>query len=66
MGGGQVRLLDFNTRRRSQLQQKLVCCFKLAVDMVREFVYDTDRPTSIPGKGADGIWCGWVQVGETA
>ena len=39
---------------------ELVCHFKLAVDMVRddirEFLYDWEE-TSIPEKGAAGIWC---------
>ena len=43
----QVKLLDVDTRRLSGLKYKLICHFKLAVDMVgggiREFVNDMDR-----------------------
>ena len=45
-GGGRVRLLDVDTGRLLGLKYKLVCCFKLAADMVgggiREFVNDLD------------------------
>ena len=51
-----MRLSNVDTRRLSGLKYKLMCHFKLAADMVREFVNDTDR--SFPGKGADGIGCG--------
>ena len=34
-GGGQVRLLDVDTGRLLGLKYKLICHFKLAVDMVR-------------------------------
>ena len=48
----------------SELKYKLVCSFKLAVDMVRggirEFVYDADRSTflksDLMGFGVDRYW----------
>jgi hypothetical protein len=43
-----VRLLDVDTGRLSGLKYKLICCFKLAANMVRcgikEFVNDMNRP----------------------
>jgi hypothetical protein len=66
-GRGRVRAQDVDTRKLSGLKYKLVCCFKLVADMIgggiREFV---NGQTSIPGKGADGIGCGWVPVGESS
>ena len=51
-GGGRVRLLDVDTRELTGFQNELICCFILAVDMVRdgiqEFVNDKDGPASIP------------------
>ena len=42
--GCRVKLMDINTK----LKYKMVCHFKLAVDIVengiREFVYDMDKP----------------------
>jgi hypothetical protein len=42
--GSRVRLMDVNTGRLSGLKYDLVCCFKLAADMVvdgvKQFVYD--------------------------
>ena len=54
MRGSRVRLMDVDTGRLSGLKYKLVCCFKLKVDMVRggvrEFVYDAHRPTFLKRK----------------
>ena len=48
VGEGQVRLLNVVTGRLLGLKYKLICCFKLAADMlgdgIREFVNDTDGP----------------------
>ena len=61
-----MRLSNVNTRRLLELKYELVCSFELVTHMVGggtwEFV--NDARTSIPGKGADGIWCGWVPVGQ--
>ena len=47
LGVSWVRLTDVNTGRISGLTYKLVCCFKLAADLVRggirKFLYDADR-----------------------
>ena len=52
-GGGQVSLLDVDTGRLSGLKYKLICRFKLAVDIVgggiKEFVNVTDRPAFLEG-----------------
>ena len=49
-GGGQVRLLTFDTERLTGLKYKLICYFKLAADMIRdgirEFVNGTDGPAA--------------------
>ena len=54
-----MRLLDVCTGRLSGLKYKLICCFKLAVDMVggggHQGVCELHGWASIPGKGADGI-----------
>ena len=34
--GSRVRLMDFNIGRLSGLKYKLVCCFKLMADMLKE------------------------------
>jgi hypothetical protein len=52
-----VRLLYVDTGRLSRLKYKLICHFKLVVDMVREFVNDTVGPAflerEVMGLGVD-------------
>ena len=49
MGRSRVRLMDIVTGRLSGLKYKLLCFFKMIVDMVwhsiRAFVYNVDGPT---------------------
>jgi hypothetical protein len=58
--GRPLRLSDVDNCRLLGLKNKLICHFKLVVDMVgsgiQEFV--NDRWTSILGKGAGGIGYG--------
>ena len=60
-------LIDVDSRWLSGLKYKLVCCFKLAVDMVgggiREFVYDKERQTFLE---SGGIWYGQVLVDQSS
>jgi len=57
--------MDVNTMKPPGLKYKVVCCFKLAVDMVecgiREFVHDADTPAflkrELKGYGMDGYNC---------
>ena len=57
-----MRSPDVDTGRLSGLKYKLICCFKLAADMIwvgiREFVNDADGPASLEkqlmGLGVDG------------
>ena len=57
-----MRLPDGDTKRHLGLKYKLICRFKLAVDMVgggiREFMIDTDRPVflkrELMGLAVDG------------
>ena len=46
--GNKMRLMDINARGLSGLKYRLVCCFKLALDVVGGsvwgYVYDIDRP----------------------
>ena len=47
------RLMDVETRGVSGLEDKLVCSFKLAADVVRgevcQFMYDANRPAFLEG-----------------
>ena len=60
--GGRVRLSNVDTGRLTGLKYKLICHFKLAVDMVgdgiREFVNDMDEPAFLERElmrmGVDG------------
>ena len=38
--GGRLRFPDVDTQRQSGFKYKLICCFKLAVDMVRGGIRD--------------------------
>jgi hypothetical protein len=62
-----VRLSDVDTRELAGFQNELICHFMLAADVVGggiwEF-YEYRGRTSIPGKGAGGIMCGWVPVSQ--
>jgi hypothetical protein len=59
-----VRLSNVDTGRLSGLKYKLICCFKLAADMlgdgIREFVNDTDGPVFLEreliGLDVDRYW----------
>ena len=67
-----MRLSDVDTGGLSELKYKLICCFKLAADMVesgiREFVNDTDGQAflerELMGLGVDGY--GLVRVHDRA
>ena len=52
-----MRLSNVDIRRLLELKYKLMCHFKLAADMVREFVNDTDGPAflerELMGLGVD-------------
>ena len=67
-GGGWVRLSSFDTRRLSGLKYKLICLSNWWRTWVgwHPVVCEWHRQTSIPGKGADGIGCGWVQVDHSS
>ena len=67
--GGMWGLTDVETGGVSGLEDKLVCRFKLVVDVVwggvRQFVYDTNRPAflerDLVGLSVDSNWQVWVQ-----
>ena len=60
VGRSRVRLANVYAGRWSGLKYKLVCCFKLAADMVEGGIreYDVDRPAfldrELMGLGVDG------------
>ena len=60
-----MRLPDVNTGKLLGLKYKLVCCFKLVVDMARgdiwEFVNDMDGPAFLKRE-----LMGWVLVGQSS
>ena len=62
-GGGLVRLWDVDTWELAGFQNKLIRRFMLVADVVGgsiwEFMNNAD------GKGAGGIGCGWVPVGQS-
>ena len=62
-----MRLSDVGTGRLSGLKDKLVCHFKLAVDMFRELMNDADRlllERELMGLGVDG-YC-YIRVDNRA
>ena len=61
-----MRLPDIDTRRLLGLKYKLICHFKLVTDMVGDGIREFVNAASIPGKGADGIGCGWIPVGQSS
>ena len=64
-----MRLMDVNVRRWFGLKYKLVCHFKLAVDMVGggiRRVCVLRGQTNIPEKIADGIWSDWIPIGQSS
>ena len=46
------------------MKYKMICSFKLVADMFGG-VCERHELTSIPGKGADGIGCGWEPIGQS-
>ena len=52
--------MDVYTRKLSKLEDKLVCCFKLAADMInggiREFVEYTDGKAFLKESWRDLVW----------
>ena len=63
-GGSRVRISNVDTGRLTGFKFKLICCFKLAADMVgggiREFVNYKDGPAflerDLMGLHVDGYW----------
>ena len=53
--GGIGGLTDFESGSVMRLEDELVCCFKLVVNVVRggvwQFVYDTNRPAFLEREG---------------
>ena len=61
MGTSRARLTDIDTGILSGMKYKIVCRFKLAMDMVgsgvRDFVYDVDGPAFLKRElGMDRCW----------
>ena len=67
--GGRGGLTDVETGGVTWLADKLVCCFKLAVNVFRggiwRFVYGSNRPAflerDLMGLGVNGNWQVWVR-----
>ena len=57
-------LMDVETGGVTWFEEELVCCFKLAANVVRggvwQFVYDTNRPASLVGLDLNANWEVWV------